>query len=113
MFFSADSLSHALGHIKVLVKTFWNWNWNPWTLFDGTITKLGVTYGDVNIIMVGVLALVIVAILREKHGFARTWMQRQILPFRWLVWLLLFVITLIWGMYGPGYDAAAFIYEGF
>lgn len=111
VFFSADSLSHGIDHFKVLTGTVGRWN--PWTLFDGTITKLGVTYGDVNIIIIGVLALIIVAILREKYGFARAWMQRQILPFRWMIWILLFVITLIWGMYGPGYDASAFIYEGF
>lgn len=111
VFFSADSLLHSLERIKILAGSFGHWN--PWTLFDGTVTKLGVSYGDINTIMIGVFALVIVAILREKHGFARLWMQKQVLPFRWMIWILLFVITLIWGMYGPGYDASMFIYEGF
>ena len=39
--------------------------------------------------------------------------QRQILPFRWIVWLGLAVLILVYGNYGPGYDAADFIYRGF
>ena len=74
---------------------------------------MGVTWVDINIIIFGVVILIIVGVLREKYGFARNWMREQILPFRWFVWLFLLTITLVYGLYGPGYDASIFIYEGF
>lgn len=86
---------------------------NPWIFFDGSVLNLGVTYGDINIIMIGILLLVITAALREKYGFARVWIQKQSVLFRWGIWLFLFVIVLVYGKYGPGYNSADFIYQGF
>lgn len=86
---------------------------NYWTLFDGTILNLGLTWGDINIVMLCCMMIIIVAYLREKYGFARIWISKQILPFRWTIWMILFVIVIIHGHYGPGYDASQFIYQGF
>ena len=86
---------------------------NYWTLFNGTILNLGLTWGDINIIMLCCMMIFIVAHLREKYGFARIWISKQILPFRWTIWMALFVIVIIYGHYGPGYDASQFIYQGF
>ena len=68
---------------------------------------------ELYIIMLSAALLLIAAILREKFGSAREWIARQGIVFRWAVWLGLFLFVLIFGMYGPGYDAAEFIYEGF
>ena len=111
VFFSAPGLRMAIGRYETLFRGIQHPN--PWIFFDGSIAGLGVTFQEINLLFLGVLALMIAAVLREKHGYARAWMQKQILPFRWIVWLSLFVIVLIYGMYGPGYDAASFIYEGF
>ena len=40
-------------------------------------------------------------------------LERQPLVLRWTVYLLLIFAVLIFGIYGPGYDAAAFIYFAF
>lgn len=86
---------------------------NVWTIFDGTILNTGISWVDINVLILCFIIMIIVAILREKNGFARIWMSYQILPFRWMVWISLFVIVLIYGHYGPGYDASQFIYQGF
>lgn len=39
--------------------------------------------------------------------------RNQGIWFRWLILLMLLVITLIYGVYGPGYNASDFIYGGF
>lgn len=78
-----------------------------------TVYDLGVAPEDITLIVIGIAALFVVAALREKFGYARIWMQKQLLPFRWLIWLALFVVVLIYGLYGPSYDASTFIYEGF
>ncbi|NBH13127.1 hypothetical protein D3Z36_02720 [Lachnospiraceae bacterium] len=86
---------------------------NPWIFFDQSILNLGVTWGDINLIIFVSVIVLLVAILREKHGYARIWVQQQCFIFRWMIWISLFIIVLIWGKYGPGYDASIFIYEGF
>lgn len=86
---------------------------NPWIFFDNSILKLGITYCDLNIIVLGVSLLLFVGILREKYGFARMWISQQGVVFRWFIWLLVFTIILVYGQYGPGYSAAEFIYQGF
>ncbi len=87
--------------------------WNPWIFFDGSILKLGVTHQDLNIILFAILLLIIAEILRERYGHARDWIAGQILPMRWMIWIGLFVFVLIFGKYGPGYDAVQFIYQDF
>lgn len=86
---------------------------NPWIFFDGSILQFGVTWGDINLIIIAVILLVIVGILSEKYGSARAFMDKQCFLFRWLCWITLFVIVLVYGKYGPGYNAADFIYQGF
>ena len=111
VFFTGFSLEDSVERYKAL------WaglkNLNPWIFFDGSILNLGVTWRDVNIIVIGIICLFIVAVLREKYGYARTWIQEQILPFRWFIWVTLFVLVLVYGLYGPTYDASQFIYQGF
>lgn len=86
---------------------------NPWIFFDGSILNFGVTWVDINLIIFAILLLLIVGILSEKYEYARVWMDKQGFIFRWGVWIFLFLLVLIYGKYGPGYDAANFIYQGF
>lgn len=86
---------------------------NPWIFFDQSILNLGVSLLDIYIILLLLGALFIVAVLREKYGYARLWMEKQCFPFRWLVWIILFIIIIVFGKYGPGYNAADFIYQSF
>lgn len=108
MFFRLSSFKETLHVIKLGFC-----EWNPWIFFDGSVTQLGVTYSDLNIIIFGIFILFIVGILHEKFDDARIWIQKQIFLFRWFIWLSLFVIILIYGVYGPGYNASDFIYRGF
>lgn len=111
VFFTSNGLRNAFGHYSILfdsVKYF-----NLWTIFDGTILNLGIEWRDINLIFVGTIILAIADCLREKYEYARVWMKRQSFGFRWFVWIFLFLMVLIYGMYGPGYDASTFIYQGF
>lgn len=68
---------------------------------------------DWTIIVVMIVALFIVGVLREKHGYAREWINRRSLIVRWGIWFALIFLIVIYGKYGPGYNAADFIYQGF
>ena len=111
VFFSADGLLGALKHFKLLLVT--RSSAKPWMLFDGTVLNTGVTYIDLNVIVVGILLLFAAAYLREKYGYARCWIKSQCVLFRWSIWVALFILVLIFGLYGPGYEASTFIYQGF
>lgn len=86
---------------------------NPWIFFDDSILNTGITYKDIHIIVLGTILLLVVAFLREKYGYARKWIRKQGVVFRWMIWYAMFFGVLIYGMYGPGYEASTFIYQGF
>ena len=65
------------------------------------------------ILILGLSTLLIVDILREKKTYARWWMSKQCVGFRWMVWLYLFFSVILFGVYGGGYSASTFIYQGF
>lgn len=108
MFFRLGGMSVAIAEIKSGFSKF-----NPWIFFDGSFVNMGLSYRDQNILVFGVFLLFVVAILQERYGEAREWMKKQFLPFRWFVWIFLYLFVLINGAYGPGYSAAEFIYRGF
>ena len=60
---------------------------------------------------IGVLLGVDIA---HEHGVSlRRKLGEQNLAFRWLVYIAVIVFILIYGVYGPGYNAAQFIYFQF
>lgn len=108
VFFRTDSLREALRVLKLAVSLV-----NPWIFFDGSLSKLGLIYEDINLMIIGVVILGIVGHLQNVYGSAREWISKQFLPFRWLIWLTLFTVILVYGNYGLEYDATSFIYGGF
>lgn len=112
-FFSVG-VTGALHLLKDSLRVFYVKDYaNPWIFFDGSILNFGITWSDINLIIFVTILMILVAVLREKNGYARIWVQNQSFIFRWLIWIGLFVLVLIYGKYGPGYDASIFIYQGF
>ena len=108
VFFRATSVKSAVEIIIGAVKTF-----NPWVLFDGTIYTLGVNQIDFWIMIISLFVLLLVDILHEKKIEIRERLLSQPLPIRWVVIYAAIFVILIFGVYGPGYDAASFIYFQF
>lgn len=112
--FFSMGVVEAINIFKDALRIFYVKNYaNPWIFFDGSILNCGLKWGDINLIIIVIILMIIVAVLREKYGYARLWIRDQSFIFRWLIWIGLFVIVLIYGKYGPGYDSAMFIYQGF
>ena len=106
----APSLYDALRMIKALFTS-----WNPDFLLglDGQIYTYGVNEKDMDVLFLSILILLVVGILRERGVKIRETLAKQNLLFRWAIILALFVFILIFGVYGPAYDARAFIYGQF
>ena len=107
VFFRATDLSSAIHIIKS------SFVWNPWLLVDGTLYTLGLERADFWLMVLSILILLFVDILHEKGVSIRDSLLAWPLPLRWAVlygalfWILLF------GVYGPAFDAASFIYFQF
>ncbi len=88
-------------------------DWNPWILFDETITELGLNGKNLLLVAVGLIAVLVVSMLQDRYGSVRELIAKQNLAFRWIVYLTLLFAVLIMGRYGFNYDPSAFIYGGF
>ena len=61
----------------------------------------------------GIAVLLCADLLQERYGSLRPYITRRALPVRWAVYLIGVLTVLIFGIYGPGYDARAFAYFQF
>lgn len=107
MFFRLDSIGSVFSAVGSGFSVF-----NPWIFTDGSLYTLGLEQKEFHVTLAALVLLLIVSALQEKES-VRERIARQNLPFRWLIWLALLMAVLIFGQYGPGYDAASFIYANF
>ena len=80
---------------------------------DGKIYKMGLDEKGMWVAFFAIMVLLVVGILQESGVKIRESLAKQNLVFRWLMLLLLLLVILVFGIYGPGYDASAFIYGRF
>lgn len=85
-----------------------------WRLFDITVIyeELSLPMDD---FIVAVSAIVILFIfgLIQRRGSVRERIFALPVPIQWCVLSILVTIVSVFGYYGPGYDAASFIYGAF
>ena len=77
------------------------------------IFTFGLNQREMLLLFLCVLVMLVVDILQEMGIQIRQTLAKQNLIFRWGVILILLVSVLVFGVYGPSYDAKAFIYGGF
>ncbi|MBQ9562203.1 MAG: MBOAT family protein [Lachnospiraceae bacterium] len=87
-------------------------NLQPWKWFDGSIFRYGLDLNNFLVAAVGMLLVWIVSMLQER-GCVRDMLARQNLVVRWLIIYAAVFAVLIFGIYGPNYDASQFIYMQF
>ena len=108
IFFRASTVRNAFGIIRNSFTC-----WNPWVLFDGTLYTLGLSQVEFHVLLFAIGVLFIVDLLHYNGISIRNGILRQPLPVRWTVYILGSLFVLIYGMYGPAYHAASFIYFQF
>lgn len=100
--------------VTVTVKMFFSMftTWNISALWDGSMLELGLNGTDYLIILFGVVLIFTVSMLQRRKQ-----VRERILalpyPVRATIWLALFVVVLLAGAYGQGYDESSFIYNQF
>lgn len=84
-----------------------------WALFDGTLFNLGLGSHDFLLAMAALLILLAVGVLHERGVHIRQWLDGQGLILRWTVMIAAILAVLIFGIYGPAFNASEFIYQAF
>lgn len=109
IFFRANSLGDAFGYIRRMFTKP-----DLWCLFNGELYNLGLDRVEMNVLFCALLVLLLTDLLRYfKKQEPDIFLAGQNFWFRWGVLLALIAAVAIFGIYGPGYDASAFIYFQF
>ena len=109
IFFRARSVKESI-HILINILNIRSENWFA---FNGNLTKFGLSRATLTVLLISVLVLLFTDLCRYKGIVVRQWILKQGI---WLQWALLYAFIfgiLIFGIYGPQYDASQFIYFQF
>ncbi|MBQ7859225.1 MAG: MBOAT family protein [Faecalibacterium sp.] len=107
VFFRADTIGAALGYFGSMFGSF-----DPWILFDGTLYHMGLTRVQWQVLLVSIAILWLVDLKRGSTDL-RGFVQKQPAVIRWAVYIGAVLIVVVFGHYGPQFDAAKFIYFQF
>ena len=109
LFSNADTLGASLNMFRLMTVKWYDLS----ALVDGTFAKLGLDTANWIILAIFVIILLLVDNLHEKGVNIREAIASQNIAFRWIIYYGAILAILIFGIYGPGYDSAGFIYEQF
>ena len=107
MFFRASTF--ALGW-KMFSNIFVSFNWKGCV---STLPYLGMDVWDYVTVSLAFIVVIIVSVLKEKKYPIRQKFEGMPLAARWGILYALIFAVILFGAYGPGYDAVAMMYAGF
>lgn len=104
IFFRAGGLRAGLSMVLSIFR-------GPWDM--GLLFSLGLDRADFRLLLIAAALLWLCSLIQEKRGPVSAHIGALPLPLRWLLWLMGLMALLIFGIWGPGYSGAQFIYMGF
>lgn len=84
----------------------------PYSLFNGAMLHQGLTNKELTLAMLCILLFGIISVMQQRMS-VREFIARQNIPVRWAIYLMAIVAVVIFGVYGEGYDASAFVYMAY
>lgn len=87
-------------------------DFNIAALSKDKISGLGLTSVDYSVLIISTAVLIIVSMV-QRSGSVRERISKQKLIVQYIIWFSLFVIIILLGAYGVGYDESQFIYNQF
>lgn len=106
LFFRANSFND----IKILLNNIFVFN--PWILTDGSLFNLGLKSTDFLLSIIGILIIIITNILDSKSNIMDILLKQNLL-FRWLIYITMILVIIVFGVYGLDYNEQQFIYSQF
>lgn len=108
VFFRANSFHEACEILKSMLSAN-----NPWVLLDGSLYKCGLDISNFNLMLLGIGVLVFADRYKQKNMKIREVIIQQDAWFRWIFIALAIAAILTFGIWGPNYNDANFIYFQF
>ncbi len=87
--------------------------WKIGTLFDGSMQNYGLDFKNQLVMYLFIVLLIVVDIVHYKGIKIRDTFMKQDIVFRYTVYVLAIMSIVIFGIYGVGFSASSFIYQGF
>ncbi len=107
LFFRAGSLGKSK---EILINML---RFNPEILVDGSLYTLGIGQSEFHFLLIALMVLAAADYLKYKRIDVLSKLQQQNLWFRSLAFALLFSAVILFGVFGPEYEASQFIYFQF
>ena len=109
VFFRSISLKSALEYLWLMLT-----RWDPWNLLNGSLYHYGLSGNQMAIAAIGLVFVIGMDLVKRfQHRSLAQLLDRQNLWLRLPVYLVLILLILTWGIYGPAYNAMNFIYFQF
>lgn len=102
LFFRAKSVGQAFG---MIIQSMHVWSFRGY--------GLGLNRNEIIIALVAIIVILCVDLIREKKGSMFTLINNSSIIIRWMLYLGVFWVTLLFGVYGIDYKASEFIYFQF
>ncbi len=106
VFFRADSTVTALNMYRGM------FSGNVGIFSAEGITSLGLDVPDITVAFVSLFVLFVAELFMQKGSIREQISEMNIIA-KSIIWALLICSVMIFGMYGPGFSAGSFIYQGF
>ena len=108
IFFFAKGTKHALQIIHHMVTSF-----QMWTLFDGSVFEVSLSRPEFGVLMIALMIVFAVDVLKYRKFNIQGWIEQQHVVFRWVLYYAVLFAVILFGIYGSGYSASAFVYFQF
>jgi len=110
-FIKATNITNTFG---MLERTFMYPSIKRWNIIiDGTLTGYGLDYKNLVMMYLGIFMLIAIDILHSRKIEIRKLIMSQDVVFRFAVNIAAILFLIVFGIYGPGFDKASYIYESF
>lgn len=106
VFFRADNVSHAWDVMQNIII-------NPKGMeFSGVLVQ-GLNVANLILLVIAMVVMIIIDVNSSRDVKVVDKIFEMKLPIRWIVLYALIIGIIVFGVYGPGYDATRFIYDKF
>lgn len=109
VFFRAPRLSASIGIFKNIV----NQGFGMKYLGTEQLASYGLNWNNIYLVIIAIIVLLIGDILQERMNVREKLIKENGFLLRWALILTGIFIVIIFGVYGPGYNASNFIYQDF
>lgn len=96
-----------------ILKTIAGFREDYWFTWGNNLQAMGLTLATRNILIVALLILLVVDVCKYRGMNIIEWVCRQGIWLRWLIYFSGIFGIIIFGVYGPRFDASQFIYFQF